>query len=58
MPHAQFAYSPQISPCPFNQSFTSSVVTDFGRSIGKPNARSQHKLANTPNARLTPNNTV
>ena len=51
-------YSPQISPSPFNQSFTNSVVTDFGRSNGNPNARSQQRLANTPNARLTPNKTV
>jgi len=53
-----FAYSPQISPFPCNHSFTSSVVTDFGLSIGNPSARSQHRLANTPSALLTPNNTV
>jgi hypothetical protein len=53
-----FAYSPQISPFPANHSFTNSVVTDFGLSIGNPNARSQQRLARTPNARLTPNNTV
>jgi len=29
-----------------------SVVTDFGRSIGYPNALSQIILANTPNAFL------
>jgi hypothetical protein len=27
-------YSPQISPFPSNHSFTNSVVTDFGRSMG------------------------
>lgn len=35
-----------------------SVVTDFGRSKGKPSARDQHCAANTPKARLTPNTTV
>ena len=35
-----------------------SVVRDLGRSIGIPSALSQHKLANTPNARETPNSTV
>ena len=39
-------------------SFTHSVVTDFGRSNGKPNARDQQSADKTPSALDTPNNTV
>lgn len=35
-----------------------SVVTDLGRSIGNPSARSQTRFANGPIALDTPNNTV
>lgn len=35
-----------------------SVDMDFGRSIGRPRARSQTSEANTPRARETPNRTV
>jgi hypothetical protein len=48
----------QISALPCSHNFTDSVVTDLGLSSGKFNALSQHKLASTPNARLTANNTV
>jgi hypothetical protein len=51
-------YSPQISPSPFIQCFTDSVVTLFGLSRGKPSALDQQRLANTPNALLTANKTV
>jgi hypothetical protein len=34
------------------------IVSDFGRSMGCPNARAQTALAVTPSNRLTPNNTV
>ena len=52
------AYSPHICSSPLSHFFTRSVVTDLGLSIAKPSARSQQRLARTPNARLTPNNTV
>lgn len=35
-----------------------SVVTVLGRSMGRPRARSQIRLASTPRARLTPKSTV
>ena len=51
-------YSPQILSFPSSHVRTRSVVTDFGLSIGKPNARSQQRLASTPSERLTANSTV
>src|SRR5688572_9552754 len=51
-------YSPQILSFPSSQTFTNSVVTDLGLSIGKPNALDQQSAASTPNARLTANKTV
>lgn len=39
-------------------SFTHSVVTDFGLSNANPNARDHDAAAKTPNALDTPNNTV
>jgi hypothetical protein len=44
--------------CFVQLSRTQSVVTDFGRSIGKPSARSHTSCDSTPNARETPKSTV
>ena len=46
------------SSCFFKNSFTHSVVTDFGLSNGNPSARDQHKAERTPSARETPKRTV
>lgn len=48
----------QIVSSPLSQSFTFSVVTDFGRSSGKPKARLHTRAASTPRPRLTPKSTV
>ena len=47
------------TPAPLaKKALTHSVVTDLGRSSGRPSARAQHWAANTPSERLTPNITV
>lgn len=56
--HRGFPFQIQAASSFAKNSLTQSVVTDFGRSSGKPSARAQHCAANTPRARLTPKSTV
>lgn len=49
---------PTLTRSLLKYSFIHSVVTDFGRSSGKPSARDQQVAAKTPKARETPNKTV